>query len=192
MDSLVVSPLQDAGGYAISRQNNLELYLGCQTCWLSYFTLVCLWCGRTVAWAGDRSVYGHVITKFSRMGRLLHFLTHGAPLARFVRESSAIKLQQKHIYASGYKRRFEVTMKMDRHNTWNVMWRSDGFPISDWVSLDVFAFLNSGCVTRYALAWPHILLNEIVCLFFFFCLAVPNHFQSQTSFVLPPGSFIST
>ena len=35
-------------GYAISRQNNLELHLGCHTCWLSYFTLVCLWCGRTV------------------------------------------------------------------------------------------------------------------------------------------------
>ena len=37
-----------------------------------------------------RAVYGHVITKFSRMGRLLHFLTHGAPLARFARENSAI------------------------------------------------------------------------------------------------------
>ena len=37
-----------------------------------------------------RWFYGHVITKFSRMGRLLHFLTHGAPLARFARESSAI------------------------------------------------------------------------------------------------------
>ena len=36
----------DAGGYAISRQNNLELHLGCPTCWLSYFTLVCLWCSR--------------------------------------------------------------------------------------------------------------------------------------------------
>ena len=70
IDSLVVSALQDAGGYAISRQNNLELHLGCHTCWLTYFTLVCLWCGRTVA----RSVYGHVITKFSRMGRILHFL----------------------------------------------------------------------------------------------------------------------
>ena len=35
------------------------------------------------------STYGHVITKFSRMGRLLHFLTHGAVLARFARESSA-------------------------------------------------------------------------------------------------------
>ena len=38
---------------------------------------------------GGWSVYGHVITKFSRMGRLLHFLTHGALLARFVHESSA-------------------------------------------------------------------------------------------------------
>ena len=25
-------------------------------------------------------MYGHVITKFSRMGSLPHFLTHGAPL----------------------------------------------------------------------------------------------------------------
>ena len=30
--------------------------------------------------AGGRSVYGHVITKFSRMGSLPHFFTHGAPL----------------------------------------------------------------------------------------------------------------
>ena len=44
---LLTSALQDASGYAISRQNNLELHLGCHTCWLSYFTLVCLWCGRT-------------------------------------------------------------------------------------------------------------------------------------------------
>ena len=72
IDSLVVSASQDAGGYAISRQNNLELHLGCHTCWMSYFTLVCLWCGR--------SVYGHVITKFSPMGNLPHFLTYGAPL----------------------------------------------------------------------------------------------------------------
>ena len=89
IDSFVVSALQDASGYAISRQNNLELHLGYHTCWLSYFILVCLWCGQTVSRASGRSVYGHVITKFSRMGRLLHFLTHGAPLARFARESSA-------------------------------------------------------------------------------------------------------
>ena len=40
--------------------------------------------------AGGQSVYGHVITKFFPISRLLHFLTHGAPLARFARESFAI------------------------------------------------------------------------------------------------------
>ena len=68
LSSLVVSTLQDAGGYAISRKNNFELHLGCHTCWLSYFTLVCLWCGRSVA----RAVYCHVITKFFRMGRFTY------------------------------------------------------------------------------------------------------------------------
>ena len=31
IDCLIVSASQDAGGYAISRQNNLELHLGCHT-----------------------------------------------------------------------------------------------------------------------------------------------------------------
>ena len=61
------------------------MHLGCHTCWLSYFTLVCLWWGRTVGWA-----YGHVITKFSRMGRLLQFLPTVLRWAHFARESSAI------------------------------------------------------------------------------------------------------
>ena len=30
--------------------------------------------------SGGRSVYGYVMTKFSPMGSLPHFLTHGAPL----------------------------------------------------------------------------------------------------------------
>ena len=53
IDSLVVSALQDSGGYAISRQNNLELHLGCH--------------GIPVVRTDGRrlSVYGHVITKFS-------------------------------------------------------------------------------------------------------------------------------
>ena len=42
--------------------------------------------GRSVGQSG----YGHVITKFSRMGSLPHFLAHGAPQARFVHHSSAI------------------------------------------------------------------------------------------------------
>ena len=32
IDSLVVSASQDAGGYAISHQSNLELHLGFHTC----------------------------------------------------------------------------------------------------------------------------------------------------------------
>ena len=43
-----LSFLQDSGGYAISRPNNLELHLGCHTCWLTYFKLVFLWCGQMV------------------------------------------------------------------------------------------------------------------------------------------------
>ena len=62
-------------------KQNLELHLCSHTCWLSYFTLVCLWCGRTVAC----SVYGHVITKFSGMGRLPYFLSYGAPPTRALR-----------------------------------------------------------------------------------------------------------
>ena len=63
-------------------------------------TLSCIWVAIPVDWvilhwyafgvdgrSLGRSLYGHVIIKFSRLGRLLHFLTHGARLAR---ESSAI------------------------------------------------------------------------------------------------------
>ena len=39
-------------------------------------------------------MYGHVITKFSRMGSLPHFLTYGAPLRVLrARESSAKNLR---------------------------------------------------------------------------------------------------
>ena len=63
IDSLVVSASQDAGGYVISRQNNLELHLGCHTCWLRYFTLVCLWSG---VLSRDYQNFSHrQITKFS-------------------------------------------------------------------------------------------------------------------------------
>ena len=36
IDSLVVCASQDTGGYTISRQNNIELHLGCHTCGLIY------------------------------------------------------------------------------------------------------------------------------------------------------------
>ena len=75
IDSLVVS----VGGYAIPRQNNLELHFGCYTRWLSYFTLVCLWCGRAVGRSVGRS---NVRPRDSQMDRLPHFLSYGATLAR--------------------------------------------------------------------------------------------------------------
>ena len=40
---------------------NFELHLGYHTCWLSYYILVCLWCGRAAA--GGRTVTW--LTKFS-------------------------------------------------------------------------------------------------------------------------------
>ena len=42
--------------------------------WVDWISLHWYACG-----ADGRSVYGHVITKFSRMGSLPHFLTHHAP-----------------------------------------------------------------------------------------------------------------
>ena len=52
--------------------------------WLLYLLIELFYIGmsvvRTDGRAGGRSVYGHVITKFSRMGSLPHFFTHGAPL----------------------------------------------------------------------------------------------------------------
>ena len=44
----------------------------------------------TDGWAVGRSLYGHVITKFSRMGSLPHFLPMVLHCARFARDSSAI------------------------------------------------------------------------------------------------------
>ena len=73
-DSLVVYISQDEDGYVISRQNNLDLHLGCHTCSFSYSTmrpdgrLV----GRTVTC---------MITKISRNARLPHFLRYGTTLA---------------------------------------------------------------------------------------------------------------
>ena len=47
-------------------------------------------------------MYGHVITKFSRMGSLPHFFTHGAPLralrARELAISDLISVRSKSSY----------------------------------------------------------------------------------------------
>ena len=63
------------GGHAISFQINPWVAFGCHTGWL--FILHWYACGAD-GLSGGRSVYGHLITKFSRMGSLPHLLTHGA------------------------------------------------------------------------------------------------------------------
>ena len=63
IDCFIIPALQDAGGHAISRPKNLELHLGCHTCRLSYFTVVCLWCGLT---DGRRSRDYKSLPKFLR------------------------------------------------------------------------------------------------------------------------------
>ena len=54
-------------------------------------------------WAGGRA-YVHMITKISRMGRLPHFLTYGATLARAC--SSAISFKNRAYNIRGYSGRF--------------------------------------------------------------------------------------
>ena len=82
IDSLVV--LDDLGGYAISRQNNLELSLSWHTCCLSYFTLVCLCCGRMVGRLGRCTV-----TSLQNLLGWVDLLSHGAPHARVSRVRGA-------------------------------------------------------------------------------------------------------
>ena len=54
IDSLAVSALQDApGSYAISRQNNLEMHLGCH--WLPYLSIELFYIGLPVVRTGGRA-----------------------------------------------------------------------------------------------------------------------------------------
>ena len=46
------------------RQKSLELHLGWRTCWLSYFTLLHLWCGQTGGRSDERSRDYKTLPKF--------------------------------------------------------------------------------------------------------------------------------
>ena len=59
--------------------------------------------------SGGRSVYGHVITKFSWMGRLLYFLTHGALLG-------ALRPQEL---------RYHTACSKEYHSTYKIINRAD-------------------------------------------------------------------
>ena len=63
IDSLVVSALQDAGGYAIFLQKTSSC-VWVATPLVELFTLVCLWCWRTVGRAGGRALKGTWLPKF--------------------------------------------------------------------------------------------------------------------------------
>ena len=71
---LLFSSSKTSGGHVISFEIKPWVAFGLPYLLIELFYIGMLWCGRTVA----RSVYGHVITKFSRMGRLPHFLSYGA------------------------------------------------------------------------------------------------------------------
>ena len=86
IDSVVVSAYKTPVAiHAISCQNNLELHLGYHTCWLSYFTLVCLWCGRAVGRPVCRCTVKWLPNFLGWLDYFI-FFTHDALLARFARE----------------------------------------------------------------------------------------------------------
>ena len=58
----------------------------------------------------DGRAYGHVITKFSRMGRLPHFLRYGAPSTRALR--ARVEVRYKDLY--GKKPIVSVTYENER------------------------------------------------------------------------------
>ena len=80
------------GGHVISFQIKPWVAFG-----LPYLLIELFYIGmpvvRTDGRACGRSVYGHVLTKFSRMGSLPHFLPMVLCCARFARESSAISIK---------------------------------------------------------------------------------------------------
>ena len=72
---------KSAGGQVISFQLKPWVAFGLPYLLIKLFyigMLVVRTDGRADGRSGGRSVYGHVISKFSRMGRLPHFLSYGA------------------------------------------------------------------------------------------------------------------
>ena len=56
--------------------------------------------------------YGHVITKFSRMGRLLHY-PYGGPLARVAHKSSATNARQDRTHTHKFLKKIHQAGKVD-------------------------------------------------------------------------------
>ena len=75
---LLISSLKVWAAMRFPSKQNLELHFGCHTCWLSYFTLVCLWCRRM----GQRNVMW--LQKFLRWVDYHIFLPMVLGCTRFV------------------------------------------------------------------------------------------------------------
>ena len=132
IDCLAASVLQDAGGYAISRQNKLELHVDCHTSWLSYFTLVCLWSARKVSRAvGVRSRDYQIFSD----GQITTFSYSWRSAARFARESSA-----KNNKTNSEKLLRKQIFKNDSCN-----------PFQSFFSLSIHALFCICCVTHIVL-----------------------------------------
>ena len=110
-----------------------------------------------------------MITKFSRMGRLLHFLTHGAPLARFARESSATTASQM------AKQMVTLRIKMHRSRV------SDGFDHFTRVCPASFPYFLSMKSLRNLFAAMAKQFRTFIFVLFFLCFVF---FQFLSLFVL--------
>ena len=74
---------------------------------LPYLFIELFHIGMPVVWTVARSMYGHVITKFSGMGRLPHFLSCGAPSTSGASRhawSSAKNSSAYHVYAHQHEK----------------------------------------------------------------------------------------
>ena len=91
IDCLVVSASQDAGGHTLSRQNNLTIGIGSHV-------------------VGVRTVVRTLRHKQIFSDSLPNFLTLGAPLVRFVRESSATRIKFNNLKFYSYHRSTEISL----------------------------------------------------------------------------------
>ena len=91
IDCLVVSASQDAGGHTLSRQNNLTFGIGSHV-------------------VGVRTVVRTLRHKQIFSDSLPNFLTVGAPLTRFARESSAIRIKFNTPKIYSYRRSTEISL----------------------------------------------------------------------------------
>ena len=150
--------------------------MGCHICWLNYFTLVCLWCGRTVG----RAVCGHVITKFSGMGSLPHFFYPWCSAERFARESSAMNVHYSSHKGGVWESQIRTTRSILNCVLNDYKGRLDTSSLRTFL-YEVMAIINSRPLTYQCLNDPKSLEP-----------LTPNHLLTMKNKTLlpPPGNFV--